>query len=316
MQGVCEARVTEIPPGKTLPPVKLAIDEAVYVLQGRGLTTVWRKPGAPKKTFEWQTRSLFLAPNNHFHQFSNTQGDRPVRLLHCNYLPIAMSAVQDPAFFFNNPYEAPELLAGRGEDFFAEAKAVQGQIGSESVGARAFWYGNFFPDMRAWDKLYHFKGRGAGGHVVWVQFPNSENWAHMSVFPSRTYKKAHRHGPGVIIVIPAGEGYSIMWPEGQEKVVIPWHEGSVFVPPNRWFHQHFNVGSSPGRYLALHAPRSMRNMAERVEDRARDQIEYPEEDSAVRQRFEAELKKRSLTSIMPEEAYRNRAFEWKYEGDR
>ena len=45
----------------------------------------------------------------------------------------------------------------------------------------------------------------------------------MSVFPSKTYKKAHRHGPGFMIVIPGGEGYSVMWREGQEdnKVVIP-----------------------------------------------------------------------------------------------
>ena len=39
-----------------------------------------------------------------------------------------------------------------------------------------------------------------------------------------------------------------MWPEGEEKVIVPWQEGSVFVPPNRWFHQHFNVGDAPGRY--------------------------------------------------------------------
>src|SRR5215203_4225443 len=45
-QGVSEARVTEIPPGETLPPVHLGMDEVVYVLQGRGLTTVWAGDGA------------------------------------------------------------------------------------------------------------------------------------------------------------------------------------------------------------------------------------------------------------------------------
>ena len=65
------------------------------------------------------------------------------------------------------------------------------------------------------------------------------------MFPSRTYKKQHRHGPGIVIVIPAGEGFSVMWPEGKEKVFIPWPEASVFVPPSRWYHQHFNVGPRP-----------------------------------------------------------------------
>ena len=36
----------------------------------------------------------------------------------------------------------------------------------------------------------------------------------MSVFDARLYKKAHRHGPGRVIVIPVGEGYSIPNPIG------------------------------------------------------------------------------------------------------
>jgi len=132
----------------------------------------------------------------------------------------------------------------------------------------------------------------------------------MSVFSTQTYKKAHRHGPGAVIVIPAGEGYSIMWKEGQAKVVIPWHEGSVFVPPDRWFHQHFNVGVTPARYLAFH-----RKVGERewVENRQRDQIEYPNEEPWIREKFEAELAKRGLKSRMPKEAYRDRDFEWNYD---
>src|SRR6476469_6199661 len=40
-EGITSARVTEIPPGKTLPPLKFALDEIVYVVEGRGLTTIW-----------------------------------------------------------------------------------------------------------------------------------------------------------------------------------------------------------------------------------------------------------------------------------
>ena len=70
-------------------------------------------------------------------------------------------------------------------------------------------------------------------------------------------------------MIPAGEGFSVMWREGQEdnKVVIPWHEGSIFIPPNKWFHQHFNVGESRARYLAFHPPVQFAGYAEKVEDR-------------------------------------------------
>jgi hypothetical protein len=119
----------------------------------------------------------------------------------------------------------------------------------------------------------------------------------------------------VVIIIPAGEGYSIMWPEGHDKVVVPWHEASVFVPPNRWFHQHFNVGAAPARYLAFHQPRGGAQQQEQIEDRARDQYEYPDEDPFIRQKFESELKARGLTSLMPDEAYRDPNFKWDYDGD-
>ena len=102
-QGVAEARVTEIAPGQTLPPLKFALDDVVYVLEGRGFCTVSSDDGRSTRTFEWQKHSLFLLPRNYTHQLSNAQGDRPARLLHNNYLPVAMVGVPDPDFFFNNP---------------------------------------------------------------------------------------------------------------------------------------------------------------------------------------------------------------------
>jgi quercetin dioxygenase-like cupin family protein len=309
-EGVTEARVSEIAPGATLPPLKFALDEAVYVAEGRGITTLWSHDGGPRTSFEWQKHSLFLIPRNSFHQFSNVQGNRPARLLHYNYLPITMGSIPDARFLFDNPYIDRDLFSSD-QPFFSEATTSGGGPG----GGYGYWTGNFFPDMRAWDRLNPYKGRGAGGHAVWIRFPTSPIWSHMSVFPARSYKKAHRHGPGVVIVIPGGEGFSFMWEEGKEKVFIPWHEGSVFVPPNRWFHQHFNVTGDSARYLALHSPRGLNNYSEKVEDLARDQIEYPNEDPIIRQTFEAELAKRGVKSAMPEPAYRDPTYEWTYAED-
>ena len=312
-EGVTEARLTEIAPGKTLPPFRFALDEIVYVVEGRGLTTVWLDDKHPKKTFEWQKHSLFLLPRNHFHQLANAQGNAPARLMHYNYLPSAMAITPDPNFYFDNPYAKESAMDSQNGEFYSEAK-VHAPGPGEPTG-RAFWTGNFFPDMRAWDNLVPFKGRGAGGHVVWIQYPTATITNHMSVFPAQTYKKAHRHGPGVVIIIPEGEGFSVMWPEGQDKVFIPWHEASVFVPPNRWFHQHFNLGTKPARYLAFHAPRNTSGYSERIEDRARDQIEYPDEDPWIRETFQSELGKKGLKSIMPDQAYKDPTFEWDYQGE-
>ena len=125
----------------------------------------------------------------------------------------------------------------------------------------------------------------------------------MSEFAVGTYKKAHRHGPGRAIVIPNGVGYSLMWEEGKPKEFIPWQECSLFVPPDRWFHQHFNLGDRPARYLAMHPPMQFHGHADKVTDRAKDQIEYSEEDPSIRELFEAELAKRGLSSGLDPKVY-------------
>jgi len=308
-EGVTSARVTEIPAGKTLTRIKPALDEIVYVVEGRGLTSVWIGDGQQKRNFEWQQHSMFLLPRHQHHQVMNMQGEKPARMLHYSYLPMAMSAIPEPDFYFDNNHDA--LLESIEEDVYSEAKLIKNPGDENSyVDLPAYWYGNFFPDMRAWDKLDANAKRGAGGKTVLIQFANSELTAHMSEFAAQTYKKAHRHGPGRAILIPRGEGYSIMWEEGKDKIVVPWHECSMLTPPDRWFHQHFNVGGTLARYLAMHPPMQFHGHAEKLEDRAKDQIEYPDEDPFIRQKFEAELAKQGLKSLIPAEAYTNRDFEW------
>jgi hypothetical protein len=304
-EGVVEARVTEIEPGKTLPPFTFSLDEAVYVVQGRGLTTVWQGDRPTAKSFEWQKHSMFLLPHNHTYQLSNMDGKVPVRLLHYNYLPIVMELIPDPEFLFNNSHQSSD--GPTNPNLYAEAQ----EIVVNGPRIRTVWTGNFFPNLAIWDKLDAYGWRGAGGQHLTLRFPGCPIRSHMSVFPSRTYKKAHRHGPGVLIVIPAGEGYSLMWPDGQKKIEIPWHEASAFVPPDMWFHQHFNVGAQPARYLAFHMPAFMRMSAERVIDPTKDQIEYVNEDPWVRQKFKEELGKRGITSLMPDAAFSDPNYKFK-----
>jgi oxalate decarboxylase/phosphoglucose isomerase-like protein (cupin superfamily) len=306
MQGITEARVTEIPPGGTMPATKFMLDEVVFCVAGHGITTVWADDG-PKHTFEWGPRSLFLIPQGLNRQFSNARGDQPARIVHNNYLPIAMSMTPDPKFYFSNSYSDPSLLnTAEGEAYSVATRAGGGR--------GATWRGNFFTDLGAWDGLVPHRQRGGGGHVVDVAFPNSEMGGHMSVFPTGTYKKGHRHGPGVVIIIPSGEGFSVMWPEGEDQVVVPWHEASMFVPPNRWFHQHFNTSEVPARYLALSPLRQTRPGTEDFVPHE-DQIEYPDEASWIREMFAKELSKHSLESLMPPEIYTNRDYVWGYGKD-
>ena len=78
----------------------------------------------------------------------------------------------------------------------------------------------------------------------------------------------------------------------------------MIVPPNMWFHQHFNTGSTPARYLAFKAEGvSIRNaqgvpkawISRRV---GGHQIDYVDESPQIRAGFAASLAKLGLTSQM------------------
>lgn len=307
MEGVSEARVMEIAPGQAMTPMKLSFGELVYVLEGHGLTKVWNDAGGPQQTFEWSERSLFHIPRLLRHQIFNGSGDRPVRLLHYNYMPVAMSVAPDPDFHFNNPMSSKIDVDGS-NSLFGEAEEVKDS-------KKVYWSGHVFPNLDEWSKLTAFKDRGAGGTALWMKFPDDEINAHMSVFDQGLYKKAHRHGPGRVIIIPAGEGYSVLWRDDGEKIVCPWHEATVFVPPEDWYHQHFNTGRGEARYIALGALRQFLGKGETPEDRLARQIEYTDEDPWIRQKFMEELKKTGTPMAMPDEAYTNPDYQWDYGDD-
>jgi hypothetical protein len=278
------------------------MDEKVYVLSGTGICTMWAD-GMPKKSFEFQPHSLFFIPPNHNYELTNTRGDQPARLVHSNRMDIAASLIPNPDVFFNNPLVDTSILYGD-RDIFSEAQIVR-ETDPGGI-TRGVWTGNFFPDVAAWEKLERLESRGAGG--MNVQFKSvgggiGATRTNMSIFPSRRYKKAHIHEAGAVLVIPRGEGYSIMWkPGSNERVICRWREGSLLVPPHMWYHQHFNLGGEPARYLKLNghiaAFRDVTN------------LEYTDEHPWIRQFFQEELAERGLTSDMPDDCYTDANYVW------
>src|ERR1051325_10205802 len=76
----CDVQVSEIPARQNTKPQRFMFEQLVYIVKGRGATTVWNEEGK-RQTFEWQEGSLFSPPLNAWHQPFNEQGDSAERLI-------------------------------------------------------------------------------------------------------------------------------------------------------------------------------------------------------------------------------------------
>ncbi|OGA13060.1 MAG: hypothetical protein A3H32_06870 [Betaproteobacteria bacterium RIFCSPLOWO2_02_FULL_63_19] len=293
---VNDAYLSEIPPGKSLNPQRLLFEEMIYVLEGSGSTSIWNDENR-KITFEWHAGSLFSPPINTWRQHFNGSGVQPARLMAVTSAPPLITLFRDLDFVLNNPFvfksrfdADPESFSGKGESYLVKDRTV--------------WDTNFIPDVRT-QQLFAWEKRGAGGSNVMIEMAENSMGAHISEFPVGTYKKAHRHGPGAHVIIIGGKGYSLMWPEGEAPRRFDWHEGSAIVPPEYWFHQHFNTGKTPARYLALraggrkfHQPLVKTYAVDESVKGGGDQIEYEDEAPEVRQMFEQALAEEGVACRM------------------
>ncbi len=291
--GTNDAYVCEVPPGGELRPQRHLYEAFVYVLSGQGATSVWTREDR-RRQFEWHEGSLFAIPLNAHYQHFNVSGTQPARFYAVTTAPLMLDLVHNHRFIFENPFVFDDRFADDDEEYF-RAGGVQhpGRV----------WETNFVADVNRFE-LQDWSVRGAGGRNVFFEMADSSMCASISQFPVGTYKKAHRHGPGAHVILLSGRGYTLLWRQGQPRHRVDWQAGSVFVPPDMWFHQHFNTGPEPARYMPIRwgsTKYHLFNYLGITKDvkEGGDQIEYEDEDPEIRETFEEELRRGGIESRMP-----------------
>ena len=243
--GFNDGYVCEIPPGGSLNPVRHIYDETIFIVSGRGATSVW-VDGKPKQTFEWGERSLFAIPPNAWFQMHNGLGTESSRYFAITSAPRIIDSLKDLDFIFDNPWVFSSRFNGE-PGYFQQADAAE---------SGRMWRTNFIADVisattiaSSADRRTGLRGIGTtGAHFEMV---NATVKSHTSSWPVGTYKGAHRHGPGIHVTILLGEGYTLMWKDGEPVQRVDWKPGTVLVPPEMWFHQHFNTAAEPTMFLAI-----------------------------------------------------------------
>lgn len=291
----------DIPPGKKSSPQKHVFEETIYVMEGHGSTVIETSDGQ-KHTFEWGPKSLFALPLNCKYQHFNGSGDERALLSSVNYFPLMMNLFHNEEFIFENNFGFPERHGG--DNYFAgEGEFIPIKPG------RNMWETNFVPDLSGFElKAWDARGKGSG-NMKFILADGTMH-AHSSEMPVGSYKKGHRHGADFYVFAVHGSGYTLFWHEGdQDYRRIDWEHGVVFVPTDGIFHQHFNTGSNPARYLAI-ALGSMRYpfvdskrklFGGGVDTSVKDggnQIEYENQDPRIHEIFLNELAKNGVDSQM------------------
>ena len=298
--------VLEIEAGQKTRSVKHLYEAFFYVLSGSGLTTVWL-PNGDKHTFEWGAKALFAIPLNCEYQIFNSSGRDSARLSCTNDAPLALNHYHNEEFIFNNPFKFPERI-GAPNQFQGEGEheSFERRIGASTINV---WETNFVHDLTSF-KLYDLDVRGKGSRNVFFMLADGTMHAHSSEIPVGRYKKAHRHAAGTHVHAVSGEGYSMLWYDGDSEFVeLPWRHGFMYTPPFWMFHQHFNACDRPARYLAcsIGSARypliSLRRVSNdgggstSVKQGGR-QIEYEDQDVRIHRKFLEEIKKTGVSSEM------------------
>jgi mannose-6-phosphate isomerase-like protein (cupin superfamily) len=234
----------ELPPGSKSRELHHLYEEIVYVIDGFGSTQI-ETPDGSKHSFEWGRNSLFSVPLNARYQHFNGSGTEPARLATVHNFPFLINLFRNEEFIFNTDRDFSERLGPNGY-FQGDGQMIEIRPG------RHQWETNFVADITNFTlKSWAERGKGSSS-LRWV-LSDSTMGCHTSQIVPGTYKKAHRHTCGTNVFTIDGEGYSILWYEGKEdeRVRIDWDHGVVVTPPEQMFHQHFNTGNTPSRYLAV-----------------------------------------------------------------
>jgi uncharacterized RmlC-like cupin family protein len=285
--------VIDVPAGGSTDPQKHLYEEVVYVLSGTGSTTIESADGT-QHSFEWGPKSLFALPLNARYRHFNASGSEPARLSSTTSAPITMNLFHNEDFVFDNPWAFGERV-GSQKHFSGDGDFIPMRPG------RHMWETNFVPDLASFE-LQKWSARGAGGSNMMFVLADGTMHAHISEMPVGTYKKGHRHGADFHVYAVTGQGYSLLWYEGDEDFHrVDWRHGVVYAPPDRMFHQHFNISPDPARYLAvafggLRYPftadkrKTFMGMDVSLKEGGR-QIEYEDQNPAIHELYAKELAK-------------------------
>ncbi|HZD40558.1 MAG TPA: cupin domain-containing protein, partial [Terriglobales bacterium] len=294
-------QVVEIPPQGELKPEHHIYEAVMYVLQGRGATTIWQE-GEAKQTVEWEKNALLAIPLNAWHQEFNSSGDQPCRVVFGTNMAHILNLYHNSEFVFSNSFVFNDRYSSSWQRYFTDA--------GSPLNLRLFET-NFIPDIGKF-ALDPYPERGRRMSVMRLCMASASLSLHIAEVSAGTYMTAHKHGPGAHVLCVAGEGYELLFMPGEDpKRKLPLKPTAVVSPQRNEYHQHFNTGHGPLRMLAFkeqgysskYATGKSYQPALSAEDRDPNaeiyQISYEREDPRISEEYYRELERKGIALRLP-----------------
>jgi uncharacterized RmlC-like cupin family protein len=272
---ITDGWLLEIPPHGKVNPQRHMFEAGMYFFGGPGHIMIQQEGQRPQRA-DFNHRSLFSVPINVAYQLFN-DSDEPVRVVAVTSFPFIINSMNNEEFVFNNPFVFRDRYDGE-EDFLLRSEHTRDNLTVTNMVKDALEF-----------ELDEYDHRGKGTtNTHWQMAGNTQIDLHVSEMPGGKYKKAHRHSSDAFILLLSGEGYSLTWPEGryEDRIRVDWQEGTIFVPPIYWYHQHLNPGKESARYMAINAPILVRTLGLRFQDQLDPDL------TQIREEFDAEVAKR------------------------
>ena len=278
-QQETDAYICEIPAGGHTKPQRHLFETLVYIHKGRGATTVWFDEKA-KQTFEWSAGAIFAIPLNVSYQHFNAANE-PVRFLAGTNAPHVINLFHNEDFIFSNPFEFRDRFRAE-RDFFRE---------NQRLTVRS-WETNLVPDVNEF-ALNEYPMKGKGVRIMRFGLAGTTYGCHVQEFPVGSRSTFHRHGPGAIVCVTQGEGFAVVWREGEERQRFSIKPGSIYSPGDLMYHGHFNTGHTTLRHFAMRG-RSPKYSQDRYRTKLHEMIPFDEEPADIHPMYLEELRRKGV----------------------
>ena len=283
-QQETDAYICGIAPASATLPQRHLFETLVYIVTGRGATTVWHEENI-KRTFEWSAGAIFAIPLNVSCQHFNVSKDEPVRLLAGTNMPHLMNLFHNEDFIFRNPFRFHDRFSNDA-DYFRHNKRLTVRS----------WETNLIQDVNAFP-LDDYPMKGKGVRIMRFGIAGTTYGCHIQEFPVGSRSTFHRHGPGAIVTVTQGTGFAMVWREGEERRRFEIRPGSIYSPGDLMYHGHFNTGHTTMRHFAMRG-RSPKYSQDRYRTPLHDMIPFEEEPPEIHKEYLEELAQNGITEVV------------------